>query len=302
MKKVAVIFTLLFSLFLSGCSYRTDELGKNSIVTTIFSDFENNLYTFYARSLSFSSYSNEKKENSALVYSQGSTPFEAWENLKRNFPDEPYFGHTSAVVMGEGILKKGCREILTFLINESSLPTNVAVFFTKDSPESFKPFSLSESIENKTVPIQSSYKAFYTKNKIFDIPVIEEKNSLPHCSSTVILNDFSYDFTLYDDDFYTYSLLKNRNYNKIYKDFEIPFSKAKVKKDKIEVLLSLNFISPKNENEAKIQAKKEISEFVNMLFKENKAYILSSALQKNPKITVKATQKRISRLKNGGTK
>lgn len=302
MKKFLTVFVLFFPLFLSSCSEGADELGKNSIVTTVFADFKNNSYVFYAENLSFSSYSNEKKESSALVYSQGNTPFKAWENLKKNFSGEPYFGHTGAVVMGEGFMEKGCREILLFLINESSLPTNVAVFFTKSSPESFRAFSISEAIEEKSVPLQASYKAFYPENTVFDIPLIEEKNKLPKCSSTVILKDFSCDCILSDTDFDTYSVLKNRGYGKIYDDFEISFSKTKIKKDKISIVLSLNFISPESGENAKNLIKSNAEKFVNRLSRKNRLYILSDKLDKNAKISVTATQKRISRLKNGGRK
>ncbi len=301
MKKILISLLLFFSLFLSGCSDRTDELGKNSIVTTIYTDYKNNHYTFYAENLSFSSYSNEKEENSSLIYSQGVTPFEAWENLKRNFSQAPYFGHTRAVVMGDGILKKGCKEILYFLMNESSLPTNASVFFTSKDPKSFKAFALSEAIGNKTIPIQSSYLAFYPENAIFDIPFLEEKSGHIICDSAIILNNFNYDFTVSNKDFHTFALLKNRNYDKIYDTFEITFSKAKIKDNNINLLLSLNFVSPYTEDFAKKQIEKNICDFINTLSKENKLYILSKNIEK-PSISIKTTQKRVSRLKAEGIK
>lgn len=302
MKKALILFVFMPVVFLSACSYQKDELGKNSIVTTVFADYKNNSYCFYARTLSFSSYSNETKENSSLIYSQGSTPFKAWENLKRNFSDEAYFGHTQAVVMGEGFFEKKPDELMRFFINESALPSDIPIFYTKNSPSDFKSFSISEAIENRTLPRQMLYPVFYPHSYVFDIPFIEAKNGLPKCNSTVILKDLKYDFFLTDTDFYTYSLLKNKDYNRIYDDFEITFSKTQIKKDKINISLGLNSILPTTDNSANTHIKENVESFLKKLSKENKLYILSDTLTNNPQVTVRSSQKKISRLKSGGTK
>lgn len=300
MKRALIFFVFIPVVFLSACDYKNDELGKNSIVTTIFADYKNSSYCFYARTLSFSSYSNEKKETASLIYSQGSTPFTAWENLKRNFDNEAYFGHSQAIVLCEGFFEKNIKELFTFFINESALPSDIPVFFTKNGPSDFKSFSVSEAIEKRTLPHQPLYPSFFPHNRIFDIPFIEEKNGVPKCNSTVILKDFRYDFFLTDMDFYTYSLLKNKNYNRIYDDFEIPFSKTQIKKDKISILLTLNSILPTTDNSAKKHIKKNVEDFTGKLAKENRLYILSDTLTKKPQIIIKSSQKRISRLKKGG--
>ncbi len=271
-------FVVVFSL--TGCN-KADELGKNSVVSVIYAELKNNSYVFTAEASDFSNLTTNGKSSEIKLFSGvGNTPGIAWENLKSKFTYSPYFGHVSAIVLEGSFFLKNAKEVMEFLISENSISPNAALYITKCSPYDFKNLMISQMALKKTLPVAEMYELFSPANYSCDIPVLKCKNEFPYCDSTAVFTDFSYEGELTENDFFVYSLLKNKNYKKTFKTCEITSSKAKLKtkNKKLEINLEifLKSVVPLNTSDAKKIFSNEIKAFLDYLKKENKTYILTN--------------------------
>lgn len=270
MKKAVLVFIFLFTLlFLCSCN-KNDELGKNSIVTTVYADFNNRKYTFWAETTSF--ISEEEKEGTVLYTAEGISPNEAWLKLKSEFPDTPYFGHLKAIVLGEGFFYENTEQLLKFFLSENTLSPNSAIYITKEKPQDFKIQSIGKMSANKALPVIELYTFFSPANYCTDIPILEIKDKQPLCRSTAVIENFSYKDILSDNYFDIYSIIKNRNYIKFYRSFEIKASSSHIKtKNKtlhLGLKINMQTVIPSSENEIKSLIKKDVNTL--MLHLENK--------------------------------
>ena len=277
MKKTALSFIFLLSiLFLCSCN-KNDELGKNSIVTTVYADFNNRKYTFWAETTSFLS---EEKEDAVLYTAEGITPDEAWLKLKSEFPDTPYFGHLKAIVLGEGFFRESTKPLLKFLLSENSLSPNAAIYITNKKPQDFSIQSIGKMSANKSLPVIELYTFFSPSSYCSDIPILEIKDKQPLCRSTAVIENFSYKYTLSDNYFDIYSIIKNRNYIKFYHSFEIKESSShiKTKNKKLHLGLKINFgtFVSSSDYEIKNLIKKDIKALISHLVDNKLSYILTN--------------------------
>ncbi len=298
MKKILYVFLCVISVFsLSGCN-KADELGKNSIVSVIFADFKNNTYTISAEA---SIFSDAKDEKTSFFSGTGNTPAIAWENLRTKFPYSPYFGHVSAIILESGFFEKNLKEVLTFLISENSISPNSALYITKCNPFDFEPLLVSQMAIKKILPVSEMYTFFTPINYHSDIPVLKCKNKTPYCENSALFTNLSYTVQTEEKDFFVYSLLKNKKYQKSFKTFDITESKAKLKtkNNKLEIKLDifLKSVVPISEKTAEDLLKNEIDKFISKLIKENKTHILTNEAFKDYNCKIRISLKENSKLK-----
>ncbi len=281
MKKLFLAFICFSVIFLLTSCDKADELGKNSVVSVIFAEFKNNSYVFTSEASDFSSLKGSEDSPKIKFFSGvGNTPGAAWEDLKSNFPYSPYFGHVSTIVLEEGFFNKSAKEVMEFLISENSISPNAALYITKCSPYDFENLLISQMAVKKTLPVTEMYELFSPANYCSDIPVLKCKNESPYCDSTALFTNFSYEGEIPENYLFIYSLLKNRDYQKSFKTFEITSSKAKLKtkNKKLEANLEifLKSVVPVSTNEVEKLFSHELEAFVNYLKKEKKTHILTN--------------------------
>lgn len=114
MKKI-IIITLLFTLFLTGCSYR--ELNELAIGNALGIDYINDefLITVQVLNLKKDGESSES-ENSVIYEGKGKTIPTAIRNISLAYPKILYLGHLELVVIGKSTLTKSFHEILDYFI------------------------------------------------------------------------------------------------------------------------------------------------------------------------------------------
>ena len=304
MRKLFFSFICFLAVFfLSSCN-KADELGKNSVASVIYADFKDNSYVFTAETSDFSSI--EKSGDSAEVKffsGVGNTPATAWEDLKSTFSYSPYFGHVNAIVLEAGFYKKNIKEVMEFLISENSISPNAALYITECDPYDFENLLISRMAVTKTLPATEMYEFFSPANYNSDIPILKCKNDFPYCETTALFKGFSYQSELPENYFLIYSLIKNRNYEKNFKTFEITASKSKVanknKNLKIDLEIFLKSITPISHKEAEKVFTKELEAFLEYLIKENKTYVLSNEEFEAYEYNIRLSLKENSKLKGG---
>lgn len=302
MRKLFFSFICFLAVFfLSSCD-KADELGKNSVVSVIYADFKNNSYVFTAETSDFSTL-NESGDSAEVKFFSGvgNTPATAWEDLKSTFSYSPYFGHVNAIVLLEGFYKKNIKEVMEFLISENSISPNAAVYITKCNPYDFENLLISRMAVKKTLPSNEMYEFFSPANYNSDIPILKCKNDFPYCDTTALFKGLSYQNELPENYFLIYSLIKNRDYEKNFKTFEISSSKAKVsnknKHLKIDLEIFLKSITPISHKEAEKIFTNELEAFLKYLIKENKTYILSNEEFRTYEYNIRLSLKENSKLK-----
>ncbi len=299
MKKFLCICMCFLSLFLFCSCNKADELGKNSIISVIYADFKNKSYVFTSETSDFSGDNNSPE--TSLSTGQGNTPGIAWENLKSKFQNTPYFGHAKAIILGKGFYTENIEEVLRFLISENSVSPNAAVYITSCNPYDFKSLSISEMARNKTLPSIEMYTFFSPSNYCSDIPVLKCKNEAPYCNSTALFKNFSYESELDKNNFFIYSLIKNRNYQSTFKTFELTSSKANAKVKNKELALDLNLfarsIVPVSSQSAEVIFKNELEGFISYLLENKMTYILTNEEFTDYKYNIRLSLKENSKLK-----
>lgn len=132
MKKIKIIFLIIITLFISGCSYK--ELNDLAIASALGIDYENNEYIISAQVMEL-----KKKENedlsTALIYSgKGKSISEALRNISLKYPNSLYLGHLELIILGKGEIEHGINNSLDYFIRTSDARNDALVLIsTKNS-------------------------------------------------------------------------------------------------------------------------------------------------------------------------
>ena len=132
MKKIKIIFLIIITLFINGCSYK--ELNDLAIASALGIDYENNEYIISAQVMEL-----KKKENedlsTALIYSgKGKSISEALRNISLKYPNSLYLGHLELIILGKGEIEHGINNSLDYFIRTSDARNDALVLIsTKNS-------------------------------------------------------------------------------------------------------------------------------------------------------------------------
>jgi len=131
-----MMFSVLFLSIISGC-WQAREAEIMDYVSAIGLDYADGNYEVYAQMLSFTVLSKQEGGGSregqtpiSIAKGTGNTVNNAINNLYSGAPKEIFWGHTTAIILTEGIMKQGLKEIIDLLNRHQQIRYTIWVYGT----------------------------------------------------------------------------------------------------------------------------------------------------------------------------
>lgn len=191
--KVFLIILLLILITLPTTIYKQSDKDKTIVTSSIGIDLKDNEYDVTILAV-IPKGENNVNSNLEVFNDQGSTLSEALDNISFNIGRKIGLAHCDCIIFNESLMNENLTQILDYFIRTANLSTNPSLIATPDSAKdlldavkssnnlldlSLKNIITSQEdrtlLENTT--IDRFYRAYYSPNSTFTIPVLSVKKS-----------------------------------------------------------------------------------------------------------------------------
>ncbi|WP_128896248.1 Ger(x)C family spore germination protein [Longirhabdus pacifica] len=131
-----IIVFLFFSLTLSGC-WQAREAEIMDYVSAVGIDYKDGQFEVYTQMLSFTVLSKQEGGGSrqgtvpiSIAKGTGKTVNNAINNLYSGAPKQIFWGHTTAMILSEGVMKEGLKEMIDLLNRHQQIRYSIWVYGT----------------------------------------------------------------------------------------------------------------------------------------------------------------------------
>lgn len=189
--KVFLIILLLILITLPTTIYKQSDKDKTIVTSSIGIDLKDNEYDVTILAV-IPKGENDVNSNLEVFNAQGSTLSEALDNISFNIGRKIGLAHCDCIIFNESLMNENLTQILDYFIRTANLSTNPSLIATPDSAKdlldavkssnNLLDLSLKNIItsqEDRTLldntTIDRFYRAYYSPNSTFTIPILSVK-------------------------------------------------------------------------------------------------------------------------------